>query len=62
MTDAVKTALADLLRTVQKIRERTIATAVHHQDGDFFTFTMPGVSPSDRPSIQTPLPAPDSER
>lgn len=61
MTD-VKKAVAALLRTVQQIREASIPAPVHHQDGDFFTFTTPGVPPSERPSIPTPVPTPDSSR
>lgn len=52
MTDAVKKAVADLLRTVQEIREGTAPAPVHHQDGHFFTFTTPGVRPSEHPSVR----------
>lgn len=62
MTETVKKAVADLVRTVQQIREASIPAPVHHQDGDFFTFTTPGVPPAERPSARTPAPKPDSSR
>lgn len=62
MTDAVKKAVADLLRTVQEIRDGTAPPPVRHQDGDFFTFTTPGVRPSERPFAPTPVPTRDSSR
>jgi hypothetical protein len=62
MTDTVKKAVADLVRTVQQIREASIPAPVHHQDGDFFTFTTPGMPPSERPPVPTSVQAPDSKR
>jgi hypothetical protein len=62
MTEAVKKAVDDLVKTVQQIRESSSPAPVYYQDGDFFTFTTPGVAPDERPIIPTAPPSPDSNR
>ncbi len=62
MTEAVKKAVADLVKTVQQIRESSTPAPVHYQDGDFFRFTTPGVPPGERPVIPSPPPGADSGR
>ncbi len=62
MTDNVKKAVADLVKTVQQIRESSSPAPVHYQDGDFFTFTTPGVPPGERPVFPSPPPGADSGR
>lgn len=52
MSDELKKAVADVVKTIREIRTSTGPAQVRVEEGDFFTFSTPGRMVANEPSVK----------